>query len=212
MIKPKLSYANIAATLALFFAMTGGALAAHHYLITSTKQISPKVISALKGKTGKTGPAGPQGLPGKEGAAGKEGKEGAAGKEGKEGKEGKQGEPGPLLAALPSGKTLKGHYHVEFGGTGTTILGEGYDYAFPLPSTPNGHFIANGTTPPAQCPGTVSDPKALPGNLCVYEGPNHSNDNVSIGSESDQFGFGLFVTANASGGFWSIGSWAVTAA
>ncbi|MGH2880242.1 MAG: hypothetical protein ACRDK4_11630 [Solirubrobacteraceae bacterium] len=76
MIKPKLSYANVTATLALFFAMTGGALAAHHYLITSTKQISPKVVKALKGKTG---PAGPQGIPGKDGAAGKDGKEGPLG-------------------------------------------------------------------------------------------------------------------------------------
>lgn len=86
MIKPKLSYANVAATLALVFSMTGGAMAAHHYLITSTKQISPKVVSALKGKTGKTGPAGPAG------------KEGVAGKEGTPGKEGPPGPGGQALA------------------------------------------------------------------------------------------------------------------
>jgi Collagen triple helix repeat (20 copies) len=80
MLKTKrLTYANVAATLALVFSMSGGALAANHYLITSTKQISPKVIKALKGKTGKAGPAGPQGIPGKEGATGKEG---TTGKEG----------------------------------------------------------------------------------------------------------------------------------
>jgi hypothetical protein len=73
------------ATLALFFAMSGGALAAKHYLVNSTKQINPKVLRALKGKTGPTGPAG---------ALGAQGKEGAAGKEGKEGKEGK---PGPTV-------------------------------------------------------------------------------------------------------------------
>lgn len=76
MIKLKLSYANVAATLALVFSMTSGAMAAKHYLISSTKQISPKVISALKGKTGLTGPAGspgaqgPQGTPGAPGAPG----------------------------------------------------------------------------------------------------------------------------------------------
>jgi hypothetical protein len=37
-----LSYANVAATLALLFAMTGGALAANHYLITSTCRSRPK--------------------------------------------------------------------------------------------------------------------------------------------------------------------------
>ena len=41
------NYANIVATLALFFAMTGGALAAKHYLINSTKQINPKVLKKL---------------------------------------------------------------------------------------------------------------------------------------------------------------------
>jgi hypothetical protein len=79
MFKSRLTYANVAATLALVFSMTGGALAAKHYLITSTKQISPKVISALKGKAGKTGPSGPQGLPGKDGVTGKEGPKGEQG-------------------------------------------------------------------------------------------------------------------------------------
>jgi hypothetical protein len=86
--RKRLSYANVAATLALVFAMSGGALAANHYLITSTKQVSPKVLKKLTGKTGKTGATGATGATGKEGAAGKEGslgKEGAAGKEGKEG-------------------------------------------------------------------------------------------------------------------------------
>jgi hypothetical protein len=82
------SYANVAATLALVFSMTGGALAAKHYLINSTKQINPKVLKALKGNNGVTGTAGKEGAPGKEGPQGKEGKEGAPGKEGKEGPRG----------------------------------------------------------------------------------------------------------------------------
>jgi hypothetical protein len=35
-IRKRLTYANVAMTLALVFAMTGGAYAAKHYLITST--------------------------------------------------------------------------------------------------------------------------------------------------------------------------------
>src|SRR5437870_10064689 len=46
------------ATLALVFAMSGGALAAHHYLINSTKQISPKVLKKIEGGHGSTGAAG----------------------------------------------------------------------------------------------------------------------------------------------------------
>ena len=54
--------------MALVFAMAGGAAAASHYLITSSKQISPKVLKELKtpgakGATGAAGPAGPTGRP-----------------------------------------------------------------------------------------------------------------------------------------------------
>jgi hypothetical protein len=42
-----LSYANVTATLALVFAMSGGALAAKHYLVTKTNQISPKVLQSF---------------------------------------------------------------------------------------------------------------------------------------------------------------------
>jgi Collagen triple helix repeat (20 copies) len=109
-----LSYANIVATLALLFAMSGGALAANRYLINSTKQVNPKVLRKLTGRNGKPGAAGPPGttgVPGKEGPAGKEGapgREGSAGKEGKEGEEGKEGPPGPATGS--AGGDLAGHY------------------------------------------------------------------------------------------------------
>ncbi len=75
-----LSYANVVATLALVFAMSGGALAAKHYLIDSTKQISPKVLKKLRGNTG------PRGARGATGASGAPGKEGPPGKQGNEGR------------------------------------------------------------------------------------------------------------------------------
>jgi len=77
-----LTYANVVATLALVFAMTGGALAAKHYLINSTSQINPKVLKKLhgaKGRTGATGARGAQGLPGASGGPGAEGKQGPLG-------------------------------------------------------------------------------------------------------------------------------------
>ncbi len=45
--RKRLTYANVTATLALVFSMSGGALAASHYLIKSTKQISPKVLRSF---------------------------------------------------------------------------------------------------------------------------------------------------------------------
>lgn len=54
-IRRHLNYANVVATLALLFAMSGGALAASHYLVNSTTQINPKVLKKLKGTRGKSG-------------------------------------------------------------------------------------------------------------------------------------------------------------
>jgi hypothetical protein len=98
--RKRLSYSSIAATLALLFAMSGGALAATHYLITSTKQISPKVLQALKAKNGTNGtagPAGPAGPSGTAGPAGPPGPQGSKGETGIAGKDGtgQQGERGP---------------------------------------------------------------------------------------------------------------------
>lgn len=104
----RLSYANVTATLALVFAMSGGAMAANHYLINSTKQINPKVLKKLTGKAGAAGAAGatgsagaigkegPQGKEGSKGEKGEPGKEGSPGKNGEPGKEGKEGKEGPI--------------------------------------------------------------------------------------------------------------------
>jgi hypothetical protein len=83
----RLTYANVAATLALVFAMSGGALAASHYLINSTKQINPKVLKKLRGARGAAG------------AAGQRGATGALGATGKEGTPGKEGPPGASASA-----------------------------------------------------------------------------------------------------------------
>jgi hypothetical protein len=64
-------------------------VAAKHYLINSTNQISPKVLKKLTGKKGKTGNTG---------APGVAGLSGAAGKEGPGGKNGTNGERGPSTA------------------------------------------------------------------------------------------------------------------
>lgn len=73
---------TVIAVFALVFAMSGGAYAASKYLITSTKQISPKVLKQLKGKNGKAGKAGASGVAGPVGPTGAAGKNGANGKDG----------------------------------------------------------------------------------------------------------------------------------
>ncbi len=102
-IRKRLTYANVFATLALVFAMSGGALAATHYLITSTKQIKPSVLASLKGRAGSPGSAGAAGPAGPGGPAGPKGENGTAGKNGENGQPGVKGETGPTGPAGPKG-------------------------------------------------------------------------------------------------------------
>jgi hypothetical protein len=66
--RPRLS--TVIAGLALFVALGGTAAAAKHYLVTSTSQIKPGVLKALKGKAGQAGAPGPQGTQGVAGPQG----------------------------------------------------------------------------------------------------------------------------------------------
>jgi hypothetical protein len=77
-IRKHVTYANVAATLALVFAMGGSAVAASHYLINSTRQIRPSVLRYLHGRNGANGLNGRSGINGKNGISGANGKNGAA--------------------------------------------------------------------------------------------------------------------------------------
>jgi len=166
----RLNYANVAATLALFFAMTGGALAAKHYLINSTRQINPKVLKKLKGRTGRAGSTGKEGPAGKEGPFGPVGKEGKEGKRGPAGKEGKEGEPGPFVTTLPSGKSLTGVFQAT---DGLPANARGFaeatiSFTFPLAANPSAQILQVNDPPTEQCPGSAEAPSAAPGFLCLY--------------------------------------------
>jgi Collagen triple helix repeat (20 copies) len=88
---------TLIAALVAVLAVTSGAFAANHYLITSSKQIkagavslsdlSPSARKALKGHNGATGAAGPQGLPGAQGPKGDPGATGPQGPAGVSGYE-----------------------------------------------------------------------------------------------------------------------------
>jgi hypothetical protein len=122
-IRKHLSYANVVATAALLFAMGGGALAASHYLITSTKQISPKVLKKLRGRRGAEGPQGPIGAIGAQGPGGPQGSRGPAGQRGE------QGPPGQAraYAKIKPGKVGE-HVAAGAGSHGVTeaiVIGEG---------------------------------------------------------------------------------------
>jgi hypothetical protein len=193
--KSFINYANVTATLAIMFSMSGGALAANRYLLNSTKQISPKVLNKLKGKTGATGPRGPRG------PAGPTGKEGTAGKN--------------LTAetTLPSGHSESGFYGGAAGSSTSGYIGTAITYVQPLGTAiPDGNVIWNkaGTTS-THCSGYGH---ADPGYLCLYDneqlGLSGGTDFYSTGFSSPSAGVILYWVVNATDSFVS-GEYTVTA-
>lgn len=93
----------VAALIAGCLLFAGTSEAATHWLITSTNQIKPSVLKALRGKQGKQGP---RGATGPQGPAGGQGGTGATGPQGSQGPQGPQGVPGPeslTTTQLPEG-------------------------------------------------------------------------------------------------------------
>jgi hypothetical protein len=234
-IRKRFTYANVAMTLALIFAMAGGAYAAHKYIITSTKQISPKVLKQLKGTPG---PAGKEGAPGKEGPAGKagpagvgqEGKEGLAGKDGARGATGPAGPTGPGGATGPTGpqgplqagKSEGGEWSMSSFAKNGELRGTTISFDIPLTTTlgpTKVHFIKPGEAAPTGCEGNVEKPIAVSGNLCVFAKIMQNLMEVPAfppiqgfepGAAADKSGAQLYLFPTGEGEVLAIGPWVVT--
>jgi hypothetical protein len=191
-IRRRMTYGNIALTLILVFAMTGGAYAAGKIIITSTKQISPSVLKKLTGKTGATGPAGPAGGAGPVGATGPAGAPGAKGEigpqgvTGEKGEKGEEGSPWTDGGTLPTNSSETGQWTVSQYMPGTQaieVLNVGLSFTIPLAHNLDSeqvHYInaGEGENEPEskwapailehKCKGSVEKPQAASKNLCVF--------------------------------------------
>jgi hypothetical protein len=180
-VRKRLTYANVALTIGLVFAMSGGAYAAGKYLITSTKQISPKVLAQLKGAkgakgavgaAGATGPAGPQGpagAPGVKGETGTQGVPGGEGKPGKDGENGKEGSPWTAGGTLPSKKTEKGAWNLSVGAEVNPLTSISFAIPLAAPISEGNVFYVGAEGKAPECPGSAEEPKAAAGDLCIYQ-------------------------------------------
>lgn len=204
--------ATVLAVIALVFAMTGGAIAAKKYLITSTNQISPSVLKKLTGKPGPVGPAG---------SAGKAGANGANGTNGTNGEKGEEGETG-FTQVIPPGESLTGVWSNNLIQPTTETLSVQFvpiTFAFPLGkelTSADVHYIAKeAETGEGECPGSIEEPEAEPGNLCIYTG----TEEVAPGAEASLAGFdipqpgnvGVVLKFTVKGLAILEGSWALTA-
>lgn len=118
-----LTYANIAATLAVVFAMSGGAYAlsgtGHQPAVSASVTVAHaarKISKRSKGNAGARGPVGPRGATGATGATGPQGpagpqgsvgEKGAAGAKGATGATGAAGEAGPVGPKGEAGEGVK---------------------------------------------------------------------------------------------------------
>ena len=121
---------------------------------------------------------------------------------------------------LPRGVTLRGAFRVGVGAHAVGATAQtAVSFIYTLASAPTPHFVADGATPPTECPGTVATPQAAPGHLCLYE--SFHSDSVgtsqSVGDPvenaapgASRYGFMYSIQAQSTGNMASVGTWAVT--
>lgn len=145
-----ITFANVASLMALIFSMSGGALAARHYLIHSTNQISPKVLRKLKGAPGEIGEVGPQG---------------PTGLTGPKGPSGGRGEPAPSV--LPTGVSETGVFGMRGEKKAEGSIAETLTFRIPLPAALAAEEVVftKSNAPKEHCPGPGFADKGF---LCVY--------------------------------------------
>lgn len=120
---------------------------------------------------------------------------------------------------LPGGRTIRGHWILAWTADARSeFQAESISFGYTLASAPAAHFVAQGVTPPAECPGSVFLPQAAPGHLCVYERPTSSDTGVNSLSVcnfsclgADRFGAMVRGASTRSGLVLTDGTWAVTA-
>jgi len=137
---------------------------------------------------------------------------------GPRGPQGPAGPAGVTADTLPSGRTVRGRWDATK--TGVSEPGQAafdaISFGARLAAAPARTIVLN-PPGPAQCPGTVADPDATPGNLCIYVGDRVNTgtietvlDGVTTGATSRQ-GTSVYAVSTSTGSFGARGSWAVTA-
>jgi hypothetical protein len=222
----------VVAIVALVAAMGGAAFAASKLNTTQKKEVEKIAKREAKKFPGPAGPAGPQGAkgdPGAAGTAGATGPTGAAGTPGTDGVTGPTGKTGPtgvtgttgvtgatgptgppgIVSPLPSGQTETGVWSFGPAGAGFFTFLNG-SFNIPLAKVPKKIVTLKEGAESTECPGSVAEPKAKPGVVCVYTfGENNFTGFVG---ESFLFRSGWAFTGGSTGAEGlAFGTWAVTA-
>jgi hypothetical protein len=126
----------------------------------------------------------------------------------------------PGVMGSPRRVTLRGNYGIIFNAAaasqdGTSAISFGRTLPA-VPLVPAANIILFGAAPTANCPGSLSDPQAAPGHLCIYErGRGNTSVVAAIDSETafnraDDTGAVMFARSSVAGQVNWRGKWAVT--
>jgi len=235
----------VVAVIALVAALAGTAIAAGGLTKQQEKQVK-KIAKKYAGKPGATGPAGPQGPAGAKGdagAAGAAGSVGPAGPTGPTGAKGTNGTTGPtgptgetgFTSVLPSGKTETGawafypsggraykfvtntepeEFEVQYSESEVTMVALPFNIPLEKEKVPT--IVYNKPETP-ECPGTITEPKAEAGKVCVYVegavfGPSEEKGTKHFAGFDKKFVSGVvlgFLSQERAKAVW--GTYAVTA-
>ncbi|MDX6602699.1 MAG: hypothetical protein QOF13_1901 [Solirubrobacterales bacterium] len=214
---------GVISVIALVFAMFGGAYAASSGSSGGKATASAKAKKGPRGPKGATGPAGPAGPAGAKGDAGANGAAGGVGSAGPTGATGLQGNKGAtgvtgpigatgatgfsgFTATLPSGQTETGTW--EYNESSVTnfspLVMDAISFPIPLATAgKNKAFVFSKEETELEqfgssgCSGTLEEPTAPKGVLCVYTGAEaFENASVSLEArmppmESGERGYGV---------------------
>ncbi len=140
------------------------------------------------------------------GPQGARGPAGARGATGPKGVQGNQGPAGNLSTNLPRDVTLRGRFDVDAVATAPLQEhGDSISFGDVLAETPQFQIPTSSTV---ECPGTVQDPRAAAGWLCLYPSTETNLELIGVGAYA--FGADIVLTANKAGRYTLAGSWAVT--
>jgi hypothetical protein len=196
------------------------------------RDLRRSLLNSLRGRQGPRGPAGPTGFAGPAGPAGPAG---ATGPAGPPGAKGDKGDPGAsALSSVPSGQTIRGAVGGDFHAYDATQASDfGVDVSLPMPAPVgltdddvfvNVNFWQNGggqtapttTDTNAGCTGTLDEPTAPAGKVCIYvtgadQAFNVEGFSVRFGTEASKYGFKLKWDASTQGDTFVDAVWAYTA-
>ena len=209
--RPRITYANVMATVAVFIALGGGAYAVSSLPKNSvgTKQLRNGAVT-----TGKLHARAVTGAKVKSSTLGTVPTAVRALNADQATKARAAASPGTLAG----GKTEVGDWEVEgfADAASETFAVDAVSFPFPLHSAPT---VSYATAPTTACPGSGPHPSATRGHLCVYENFRHNVSAVNVfqtagpngPNAADAIGFAVLATSTSAGRGYAWGSWAVEA-